>query len=146
MELYHLRTFVAVAQTGNLTQAAKRLYTTPPAMSAHIKALEDELNTALFTRSSKGMALTEKGKLLLEKAQATLDSAVDLVNLAATNQSELIGSCRIGLNTCAKHLKLSTLIEELNQNCPGISLEVSQQSSGKIIKAWFNDQAPERID
>ncbi|SGZ10696.1 Probable transcriptional regulator, LysR family [Moritella viscosa] len=42
MEFYHLRSFVAVAQTGNLTQAAKRLYTTPPAISAHIKTLEEE--------------------------------------------------------------------------------------------------------
>ena len=56
------------------------------------------------------MALTDKGKLLLEKAQATLDSAVDLVNIAATNQ-----------------------------NCPGISLEVNQQSSGKIIETIKNN-------
>ena len=41
MEFYHLRSFVAVAHTGNLTQAAKRLYTTPPAISAHIKTLEE---------------------------------------------------------------------------------------------------------
>ncbi len=88
MEFYHLRSFVAVAQTGNLTQAAKRLYTTPPAISAHIKSLEAELATPLFIRSSKGMALTEKGQLLLTKAQVTLDSAVDLLNLAANNQHE----------------------------------------------------------
>ena len=89
MEFYHLRSFVAVAQTGNLTQAAKRLYTTPPAISAHIKSLEDELSTPLFIRSSKGMALTDKGQLLLKKAQITLDSALDLVNLAANNQHEM---------------------------------------------------------
>ena len=139
MELYHLRSFVAVAQTGNLTQAAKRLYTTPPALSAHIKALEAELATELFARSSKGMTLTDKGKLLLEKAQATLDSAVDLVNLAATNQNELIGTFTIGLNTSAKSLKLADLLDNLNQNCPGISLEVNQQSSGKIIEAIKNN-------
>jgi DNA-binding transcriptional LysR family regulator len=80
LEFYHLRSFVAVAQTGNLTQAAKRLYTTPPAISAHIKTLEEELATPLFLRSNKGMTLTDKGELLLEKAQLTLDSALDLVN------------------------------------------------------------------
>ena len=62
MEFYHLRSFVAVAQTGNLTQAAKRLYTTPPAISAHIKTLEEELSNPLFIRSSKGMSLTDKGQ------------------------------------------------------------------------------------
>ena len=98
MEFYQLRSFLAVAQTGNLTQAAKRFYTTPPAISAHIKALDEELAAPLFTRSSKGMALTEKGQLLLKKSQVTLDSAVDLVNLAADNQHEIIGSFRLGNN------------------------------------------------
>jgi len=106
LEFYHLRSFVAVAQTGNLTQAAKRLYTTPPAISAHIKSLEDELSTPLFIRSSKGMALTDKGQLLLKKAQITLDSALDLVNLAANNQHEIMGTFQLGINLTAKQIKL----------------------------------------
>lgn len=47
MEFYHLRSFVVVAKTGNLTAAAKQLCTTPPAISAHIKGLEDELKKHL---------------------------------------------------------------------------------------------------
>ena len=133
MEFYHLRSFVAVAQTGNLTQAAKRLYTTPPAISAHIKTLEEELSTPLFIRSSKGMSLTDKGQLLLKKAQITLDSAVDLVNLAANNQHEIIGQFHLGINMTAKQIKLSELTENLQDNCPGISLSIHQQSTGKTI-------------
>ena len=134
MEFYHLRSFVAVAQTGNLTQAAKRLYTTPPAISAHIKSLEDELSTPLFIRSSKGMALTDKGQLLLKKAQITLDSALDLVNLAANNQHEIMGTFQLGINLTAKQIKLTELINNLQENCPGISLNIHQQSTGKTIK------------
>lgn len=133
MEFYHLRSFVAVAQTGNLTQAAKRLYTTPPAISAHIKTLEEELCTPLFIRSSKGMSLTDKGQVLLIKAQATLDSALDLVNLAANNQHQIIGTFRLGINLTAKQLKLVDLAENIQQNCPGISLDIHQQSTGKTI-------------
>lgn len=133
MEFYHLRSFVAVAQTGNLTQAAKRLYTTPPAISAHIKALEEELATPLFIRSHKGMSLTDKGQLLLIKAQATLDSAVDLVNLAANNQHEIIGDFNLAINVSPKHIKLVRLIEILNEDCPGINLTVHSQPSGKTI-------------
>lgn len=133
MEFYHLRSFVAVAQTGNLTQAAKRLYTTPPAISAHIKTLEEELSTALFIRSSKGMSLTDKGKLLLKKAQLTLDSAVDLVNLAADNQHEIIGTFHLGINLPAEQMRLPTLAMNLQENCPGISLDIHQQSTGKTI-------------
>jgi len=133
LEFYHLRSFVAVAQTGNLTQAAKRLYTTPPAISAHIKTLEEELSTALFIRSSKGMSLTDKGQLLLIKAQITLDSAVDLVNLAADNQHEIIGTFHLGINLTAKQLKIPQLANNLQENCPGISLDIHQQSTGKTI-------------
>ncbi|NQZ90505.1 MAG: LysR family transcriptional regulator [Colwellia sp.] len=133
MEFYHLRSFVAVAETGNLTQAAKRLYTTPPAISAHIKALEEELSTPLFIRSNKGMSLTDKGQLLLKKAQLTLDSAVDLVNLAADNQHEVMGTFHLGINLSAEKMKLPELATNLQENCPGISLDIHLQSSGKII-------------
>lgn len=142
MEFYHLRSFVAVAQTGNLTQAAKRLYTTPPAISAHIKSLEDELSTPLFIRSSKGMALTDKGQLLLKKAQITLDSALDLVNLAANNQHEIMGTFQLGINLTAKQIKLTELINNLQENCPGISLNIHQQSTGKTI----NDIREHQLD
>jgi DNA-binding transcriptional LysR family regulator len=142
LEFYHLRSFVAVAQTGNLTQAAKRLYTTPPAISAHIKSLEDELSTPLFIRSSKGMALTDKGQLLLKKAQITLDSALDLVNLAANNQHEVMGTFQLGINLTAKQIKLTELINNLQENCPGISLNIHQQSTGKTI----NDIREHQLD
>lgn len=133
MEFYHLRSFVAVAKTGNLTQAAKRLYTTPPAISAHIKMLEEELATPLFIRSSKGMALTDKGQLLLKKAQLTLESALDLVNLAASNQHEIIGEFRLAINLSPQQVKLSQLINNMQENCPGINLDIQQQATGIII-------------
>ncbi len=142
VEFYHLRSFVAVAQTGNLTQAAKRLYTTPPAISAHIKSLEEELATPLFIRSSRGMALTEKGQLLLVKAQVTLASAVDLVNLAADNQHEIIGHFKLGNNLSVEQVKLFDLAENIQENCPGITLEIQQQSSGKIL----NDIRSQQLD
>ncbi|MCJ8268871.1 MAG: LysR family transcriptional regulator, partial [Psychrosphaera sp.] len=113
MEFYHLRSFVVVANTGNLTLAAKQLCTTPPAISAHIKSLEDELKTPLFVRSSKGMALTEKGELLLIKAQKTLDSMLDMVNLAAENQNEIIGNFTLGINQTTAQLKVAALLTNL---------------------------------
>jgi len=133
LEFYHLRSFVAVAQTGNLTQAAKRLYTTPPAISAHIKALEEELSTPLFIRSNKGMSLTDKGQLLLKKAQLTLDSAVDLVNLAADSQHEIMGTFHLGIHLSAEKMKLPELAKNLQENCPGINLDIHLQSTGKTI-------------
>ncbi|WDE00319.1 LysR family transcriptional regulator [Thalassomonas actiniarum] len=135
MEFYHLRSFVLVAKTGNLTLAAKHLYTTPPAVSAHIKALEQELKTALFTRTSKGMQLTEKGRLLLTKAEKTLDSALEMVNLAAEHQNEIIANFRLGINQPPGPLNINQLLDNLKENCPGISLDIQSKSSGEIIAA-----------
>ena len=139
MEFYHLRSFVLVAKTGNLTLAAKQLCTTPPAVSAHIKALEDELRTPLFIRSSKGMKLTEKGEVLLEKAQRTLDSALELVNSAASNQHEIIGRFTLAINQTPKHLKISRLADNMRENLPGVTLQITSMATGKTIAAIRED-------
>jgi DNA-binding transcriptional LysR family regulator len=81
------------------------------------------------------MALTEKGQLLLAKAEVTLASAVDLVNLAADNQHEIIGTFRLANNVSIEQAKLIELTNNLQENCPGISLDIHQQSTGKIIDA-----------
>ncbi|HXU65990.1 MAG TPA: LysR family transcriptional regulator, partial [Casimicrobiaceae bacterium] len=68
MELYQLRSFAAVAELGHLTRAAERLHVSQPAVSAQIKALEDELSVLLFERGATGMALTAAGRALLPEA------------------------------------------------------------------------------
>ncbi|KJY88622.1 LysR family transcriptional regulator [Pseudoalteromonas piscicida] len=134
MEFYHLRSFVAVAEAQNLTAAAKRLYTTPPAISAHIKALEEELNTVLFHRSSKGMQLTEQGKILLDKAKLTLASANDLMHTAAQAKTLLTGEFRLGLNhPIGTSSELGALIKTLNQHLPSLSFSLELLPSGVIV-------------
>ncbi len=64
MELYHLQTFVIVANEGSITKASKRLNLTSPTISGHIKMLEDHLLIRLFERKPNGMVLTPEGQLL----------------------------------------------------------------------------------
>ncbi len=135
MELHHLRTFVVVAEEQNVTRAAKRLYMTPPTVSSHIKALEDELNVQLFQRTSRGMVLTEKGQLLRDKAAQTLWAAQDLVNHATTLQGELMGPVRIGLNSSAEFLHIPALVQQLAQEAPGIDVRLTASTTGKILEA-----------
>src|SRR6266700_2764071 len=66
MDFNRLRSFVVVAETGHLTRAAEKLHISQPALSAQIRALEDELDLTLFERTSTGMTLTAAGKRLLE--------------------------------------------------------------------------------
>ncbi|NRA72772.1 MAG: LysR family transcriptional regulator [Gammaproteobacteria bacterium] len=124
-----------VAKTSNLTQAAKQLFTTAPAVSAHIKALETELNTSLFIRSSKGMTLTEKGKLLLIHAQKTLDCVAELSHVAAANQDYIKGHFKLACNQSPSQLKIEPLLNNLNIGNLDINLIISSMPTGQIISA-----------
>jgi DNA-binding transcriptional LysR family regulator len=65
MEIHQLKTFVTVAREGSITRASELLYLSQPAVSAHIKAIEDTLGLALFERTPRGMSLTADGARLL---------------------------------------------------------------------------------
>ena len=68
----------------------------PPAVSAHIKEVEDVLGVTLFERTSRGMALTAEGKRLLAKAEQTLAAHQALLEEAARSKGELRGTLRVG--------------------------------------------------
>ncbi len=134
MELYQLRTFVTVADTGNLTQASERLFTSQPAVSAHIKALEEELEIKLFDRTPKGMRLTENGSALREKAQLVLNAGNDLKLKAKTLQGILTGQAKIGLNADAEYLLLAKWHNTLISQYPQLKLQLTQGTSVELLK------------
>ncbi|MDX9837390.1 MAG: LysR family transcriptional regulator [Azoarcus sp.] len=135
MELYHLKTFVTVAEEKHLTRASERLFTSQPAISAHIKALEEELNLTLFDRTPKGMQLTAAGEQLLERAQHALAAAGDFLQHAKSMQNELLGSIRIGLNSDADFLRLVDLQAGLRARYPQLELEFMSGRTGNNIPA-----------
>jgi LysR family transcriptional regulator, benzoate and cis,cis-muconate-responsive activator of ben and cat genes len=72
MELRQLRYFVAVAEAGNISRAAKRIFLTQPALSRQIKALEDEIGQCLLERQAHSIRLTPVGEALLREARDLL--------------------------------------------------------------------------
>ena len=73
MNLKQLEAFAGVAETKSFSLTAKQLFLTQPTVSAHIASLEKELNTCLFIRSTKGVALSDDGKELYAYAEQMLE-------------------------------------------------------------------------
>ncbi len=133
VEIYQLITFVTVAEEAHLTRAAERLNTSQPAVSAHIKALEESLGTTLFLRKPKGMILTEEGRVLRESALAVLD-ARDAMELQAKKMRQVLtGTLRIGLNSDPMRLNAGSFASWVKTKHPGLNLEYLQSISGKIL-------------
>ncbi len=84
MELRHLRYFVAVAETENVSRAAIRLHVSQPALSRQIRDLEDELGFALLERSAKSVRLTEAGRVFLTECREVLKRLEDGIKAART--------------------------------------------------------------
>lgn len=90
MDLRSLNYFCAVAEELNFTRAAQRLSISQPPLSNQMKALEEELGTPLFVRGSRGVSLTEAGKLLYRRASQLLD--------LAERTREEVGALAMGLS------------------------------------------------
>lgn len=133
MELYQIRTFVAVADEGHLTRAARRLHTSQPAVSAQIKALEDELGLVLFQRSPRGMIPTPEAVLLREQAERLLRAADDLTHRARDLRGDLTGDVAIGLNTDPEFLRTSRFFALMRQRHPRLGFHLRQAMSGQIL-------------
>ncbi|MGB1110394.1 MAG: LysR family transcriptional regulator [Gammaproteobacteria bacterium] len=133
MELYQLRTFVKVADEGNLTRAAELLFTSQPAISAQIKALEDELGISLFERTSKGMKLTAKGQLLYTQAMGTLEAADSLKQQAESLKGELVGELKIGVHTDFDFMRIGELHSLMGREHERIGLHFIASMTSLIL-------------
>ena len=133
MELYQLRTLVAVAEEGNFTRAGTRVHATQPAVSAHIKALEEELGVQLFDRTPRGVVLTNAGSELIGDAIEVLAAAEKLQARAVTLHGEVSGKLAIGLCTDPAYLKVTALLANMNDSFPKLNLKLVQSPSGVIL-------------
>ena len=133
MELYQLKSFVTVAREGNLTRASEKLFTSLPAVSAQIKALEDEFGVQLFRRSTRGMSLTDAGTRLLAEAERTLAAASQVKAAANEARGDANGIVRMGTVTDPVALKLGDALVLLASRHPGVSLRLEQGISGTVM-------------
>src|SRR5258708_16144382 len=98
MELRHLRYFVAVGEEQHYGRAARRLRVAQPALSRQIQDLEEDLGFKLFERLSRGVKLSEAGKLFLEDARRILQEVNEAAVRASSVASGGLGACRGGVS------------------------------------------------
>lgn len=101
MELWQLRTFCETAETLNFTKAAEKLHLTQSAVSHQIKALEEELGTQLFIRATRGVVLTDAGRVALTHAKRIVREAEDMFQTVANRERALAGTVRVAAATQA---------------------------------------------
>lgn len=118
MDAVQLKSFVAVAHEGNLTQTAKRLFLSQPAVSAQIKALEEYVGTPLFRSTGKGMVLTRAGEILLPKAESLLQYKHKLEYFAKTLAGDYSEETSLGIIHPIDSAKLVALTDNIGQTAP----------------------------
>ena len=129
MELYQLKTFVMVAEEGHLTRSAERLHTSQPAVSAHIKALEEELGVALFKRTPKGMLLTHEGEILRQQALRALSTIDEIHYQANVLKDEVVGTVRLGLHIDPRFLRIDEFLSCMQKKYRKVDFHLLQQWS-----------------
>lgn len=130
MELYQLRSFVVVAECEHLTRAAERLHVSQPALSAQMRALEDELEVALFERRPNGMVLTAAGRRLLGHANQVLAAAQELRNEARAIKGEVAGAVLLGTTADAEFIRLADVLNAAVERYPMLELQLHREVSG----------------
>lgn len=133
MDIYQLRTFVTVARQGSITRTAELLFLSQPAISAHIKTLEDELGLTLFERTPRGMSLTAQGLALLAKAEQLLALHQEIKSDARQLTGQLSGRVRLGSNRTPSAQVLSKLLAQLAETCPRLEVSLEYGSAAEII-------------
>lgn len=127
LNLYNI--FLTVAQTSNLSEASKRLFISQPAVSKAIRQLEDELDTTLFYRNSRGVRLTDDGELLYSHILTAFNEISAGEMLLSSRKQLGIGRIRFGAsNTLCKYILLPRLQKYVRKN-PHVNISINCQSS-----------------
>ncbi|GAA3413812.1 LysR family transcriptional regulator [Paenibacillus hodogayensis] len=139
MTLRHFEILRAVAETGNFTRAAERLYITQSAVSHAIRELEERAGTALFDRLSKSVQLTKSGRLLLEEILPILASCEALD--ARINFLEKRAPLHIVSSITIAAFWLPKILKAFQKDWPDIPINVDVVSAANAIEILRNGKA-----
>lgn len=132
MDLTLIRSFLAVAETGAITEAAERIGITQPALSRRLQQFEDHLGVPLMVRGRKGATLTEIGRLVQSEAQAILARYEHMQEMVNSHQRLEGGTVRIGGGATAVSYMLPEAIAAFQAAHPQVRFQMREAGSSEI--------------
>lgn len=137
MDFRQLRYFIVIVEQGSITKAAVALGVAQPALSVHIKNLEQELGTRLLDRSRSGVTPTEAGVLLECRGRRILEDLARTEDDVRTLDMDPAGIVRIGLPGTISGIIALPLIKAARKEYPLIRLNIAEAMSG-FVADWLS--------
>ena len=139
METARCRAFLAAAETGSFSRAAEMLRYTPSGVNQLVTALEKEIGFSLFSRSTKGVALTANGQLLLPVIREILHQEDKLFELSAQMNGLLIGTVTIAAYSSIATHWLPAVILDFQENYPHVKIKL-MEGIWQEVSQWLEER------
>ncbi|QQB35472.1 LysR family transcriptional regulator [Achromobacter deleyi] len=133
-DLADLRLFIHIAESPSLTQAAKRAHLSLAAVSVRIKALENQLNTRLLYRDSRGVEITPAGQRLLQHARVIMRQVDHLKHDFQEQADGDAGHIRIFANTTAVTEFMPDILAQFLAGHPGVTIDLQERLTRDIVR------------
>jgi LysR family transcriptional regulator, transcriptional activator of the cysJI operon len=134
LENFRLKVFRAVAEHLSFRKAGEQLYLTQPAVTLQIKSLEEELNTRLFERSTRGVQLSEAGRILLDYAERLAHLSEEAEGRIAGLKGEATGHLVLGASTTIAQYVLPPHLAAFSRRYPAVQLQMFSNNTEQIAE------------
>ncbi|HEV8523470.1 MAG TPA: LysR family transcriptional regulator [Terriglobales bacterium] len=138
MDFDQLETFLEVARHKSFSRAAEKRFRTQPAISAQIRALEQEVGAKLFDRSGGKVSLTAAGKAFQKYVEVTLEERKQILNSLAEMERVPRGEILIGANEATCLYILPEVFANFKKQYPGVGVGIQRSNRAKVLE-WIID-------
>lgn len=133
MDVRDLYYFQTIAECQHMGRAAERLFLTQPALTKAVRRLEEQIGASLFIRTGRRIALTELGKLLLERTYRVRQVMDDTAREVKSYVDGISGHIRLGCAPTMAKFLLPEVLPELLRQAPGVTIELHSTMSGALL-------------
>jgi LysR family transcriptional regulator, cell division regulator len=137
MDVYLLRVFKAVAEEESVTRAAEKLNCVQSNVTARIRQLENELETQLFFRRTRGMALSPAGKILLGYAVRVIQ-LINEAERAVRESDQVRGAISIGATWSLAAMRLPSILSRYHHEYPEVEITIATGTSEELVCSVLN--------